>query len=273
MITDKQRRDFENKSRDIRRYVWEIVFKTGKGHVGGTFSIVEVLVLLYYYILDMEKISKYDAERDRVLIGKGHACLAVYYILNDLQKFAPQDWLIGSFGTNNDTLGGQLNTYYTGVEYNTGSLGHVLGIGAGFALNAKLSEKSYMTYVILGDGECDEGSIWEAAKFSVERKLNNLVALVDCNGLSVLGNVQLSSIGDRFGSLGWDVLICDGHDFASIYSALNRCGESDKPSVVLLKTVKGKGMSFIENNSWNHQTPISEDQYESGILELNQSWI
>ena len=251
----------------------ETVIETGKGHLGGTFSCIDILVALYYGgILRFDTKNPRWPERDRLVIGKGHACLAVYNILVDLGFFEAAR--LKEYGKNGSSLGGQLNINTPGVEYNTGSLGNALGIGAGIALAAKMDGKKYRAFALLGDGECQEGSIWESVMFASQQKLNNLICIIDRNRLSVTDVVEEDDgsgrLEDKFKTCGWKCLVIDGHSFEEIVSAFSGLDELEQPLVIIANTVKGKGVSFMENGvKWHHAIPTKEE-LEIARKELSQ---
>ena len=175
-------KELKDKAKWIRRQVLETVAAAGKGHIGGTFSCTDILVALYYgKILRVNPKNPKWIERDRFVIGKGHACLALYYIWADMGFFDKSR--LKEYGKNGGGLSGQLNIDTPGVEYSTGSLGHALGVGAGMALAAKMDNMKYKTFVLVGDGECAEGSIWESIFFASQQRLNNLIGIIDRNRL------------------------------------------------------------------------------------------
>jgi len=258
----------------VRRTVLEAIAERRKGHIGGTYSCVDLLVALYYGgILRFDSAQPAWLDRDRFLIGKGHACLALYAILMD-QGFIARE-RFGEYGVDGGSLGGQLDIRTPGVEYNTGSLGHVLGIGAGIALAAKLDGRDYRAVVMVGDAECYEGSIWEALAFAGQHQLDGLIAIIDRNRLSVmdlLGDDALfAGFGAKVTAFGWDYDEIDGHSFSSILEAFDG-DRSTRPRMILANTIKGKGISFMENGvKWHHGVPNERElavaRRELGISE------
>tara|TARA_Y100000590_G_scaffold35278_1_gene38340 strand:+ start:3901 stop:4716 length:816 start_codon:yes stop_codon:yes gene_type:complete len=263
----------EKIAKDLRLKILKTAKKTGgKGaHLGGTFSCIELLVSLYYGNILKFKANrpKWD-DRDRVLIGKGHAHLALYHIWSNL-GFLPKN-ILNTYGKNGSSLGQQLNIKTPGSEYNTGSLGHVTGIATGICLAAKLDKKNFRTFAIVGDAECDEGAIWESAMFAGKNNLNNLVAIVDKNSLSVMDVIEEedidSNLNSKFKACNWNVKEIDGHSFSQILSALEYDPSINKPTVIIAKTIKGKGISFMENEiAWHSGIP-SEEQFNKAIKEI-----
>ncbi|UCD54967.1 MAG: transketolase [Candidatus Omnitrophota bacterium] len=253
----------KKKARWVRTKVLNTIARLRKGHLGGTLSCTDLLVALYY-----GKIMRFDAanpnwsERDRFLIGKGHAHLALYYIWTDLGFFDVRK--LEEYGTDGSSLGFQLDRNIPGSEYNTGSLGHVIGIGAGMALAAKMDRKAYKTIVLVGDGECDEGSIWEAVMFASRYRLNNLMTIVDRNQATVIENrVEDDGSGrleEKFKMCGWESITINGHSFEQILSAFTGLEKFNRPLAIIADTVKGKGASFLEQGAkWHHLVPSAEE--------------
>ena len=244
------------------------IWKAGKGHIGGTFSCIDLLTVIYYQFMEISKENLKSDERNRFLIGKGHACLAIYNILDDMGFFEFD--LLEEYKKDGGFIGGQMDISVPGVETNTGSLGHALGMGCGLALGAQLDSKLFKTFVLLGDGECDEGAIWESVYFAGQNKLSNLYAIIDRNWQTVTEKInvqkQISSLEEKFKSAGWNVSTIDGHNYEEIISAVSN--ETNQPKVIIADTIKGKGISFIENGiAWHHTVP-KDSQYHSALNEL-----
>lgn len=253
----------KKKAQWLRRQVLEKIVQTGKGHIGGTYSCIDLLVALYYGgLLKIDPVNPGWRDRDRFLIGKGHVCLALFYIWAELGYFNVSK--LEEYGKNGGSLGGQLDIYVSGAEHNTGSLGHAIGIGAGMALAAKLDSKNYKTVVLIGDAECDEGSIWESAMFAGKMGLNNLVGIIDRNRLSVTDVIVEDDgsgrLDEKFIACGWKVVSIDGHSFKEIFEAFEVLGKLNKPLMIIANTVKGRGVSFMENGiKWHHSIPSGEE--------------
>ena len=270
----KNFKELKRKANWVRREVLETVVETGKGHIGGTFSCTDMLVALYYgKILRVSPNNPKWDERDRLILGKGHACLALYNILVDLGFFDVSR--LQEYGKDGSSLGGQLNIDTPGVEYNTGSLGHALGIGAGMALAAKMDKKNYRVFALVGDGECAEGSIWESIMFASQHRLNNLIGIVDRNRLSVTDVIEEEEEGsgrldNKFRACGWKCVTIDGHSFEEILVAFSGLDKLGQPLMVIANTVKGKGVSFMEDEvRWHHSVPTREE-FELAKKELGQ---
>ena len=253
------------KANYIRSQILEMIASAGKGHIGGAFSCTDILVTLFYGgILRFDPANQNWSERDRFILSKGHACTALYAILADLGYFAISE--LRNYGQNGCMLRGHPDRKIPGIEVDTGSLGHGLGIAAGLALGAKMDKKDYNTFVLLGDGECYEGTVWESAMFSGHHHLNNLVAIVDRNGICATDFIKdclcLDHLDEKWKAFGWDVSVVDGHSFEELLSAFKSLSfrKSDKPLILIANTVKGKGVSFMEGNPiWHHTVPKGEE--------------
>jgi len=255
------------KAKQIRQETFEMVMNAKCGHMGGSFSSLEVMVYLYYS--GQLKHRPHDTNwslRDRFILSKGHANNSLYVILADLGYY-PKDEL-KSFCQNGTFLGNHSDRIVPGIEVSTGSLGHGLGLGAGLSLGAKLNGESFKTYVILGDGECQEGSVWEASMFAAQHKLKDLIAILDRNRLGSEDFTEntsgLDSVEDKWKAFGWEVFSIDGHSFKEIEQAMNACmaSLSDKPKMIIANTVKGKGLPTHENQPRAHHTLPKGDEIE-----------
>ena len=263
--------ELELKASRIRLRALEDAVRAGKGHLGGSFSCVEILVSLYYgKFIRINPQDYRNSTRDYFIMGKGHACLSLYPILLDLGFITKERYL--EYGKNGSSLGGQLDVSIPGVEYNTGSLGHALGICAGIAKAAQIDERNSRAIALVGDAECDEGAIWEAVMFAAEHKLNNLVCIIDRNRLSVTQVIESEVLfGDfetKMNLFEWDCHIIDGHDYKEIFEAFEHAASATRPTMILANTVKGKGVSFMENEvKWHHSIP-SQKEVELARREL-----
>jgi len=265
----------EEKAKWLRREVLEMCGKAGTGHVSSAFSCIEIVVALYYGgILRFNSHNPNWDERDRFIISKGHSGIAIYPILADL-GFFPYDE-IGRFCQKDGILGVHISKNIPGVEATTGSLGHGLGLGIGLALAAKMDRKLYMTVVLMGDGECYEGAVWESAMFAGHHQLNNLVAIVDRNMLCTTDFTEnflhLLPLEDKWKSFGWNTATIDGHSFDEILKVFAdvRSRRSNKPLVVIANTIKGKGVSFMENIPIWHAVCPKDEQLRMAGEELRQ---
>ena len=258
----------------VRREILEMIARAGAGHIGGSLSCTDILVSLYQGgILRAKKGDLAWPDRDRFILSKGHAVEALWATLS-LSGFLPPGSL-ASYGANGTRLGGHPDRSVPGVEVSTGSLGHGLGLGSGLALAARHLQKDYLTYVLLGDGECYEGSVWEAAQFAAHHKLANLVAIVDRNRQITLDDTEacnrLEPFADKWSAFGWETREVNGHSFDELLKALTapRSPHRTKPLVVIAHTLKGKGVSFMETSvGWHHRVPKG-DQLVQARRELN----
>jgi transketolase len=261
------------KAVSIRKHIIEMLYRAKSGHPGGSLSAVDALVALYFSHMHHNPKNPLDPNRDRFILSKGHAAPALYAVLAEQGYFPVQE--LTKLRTINCMLQGHPACLYTvGIEASTGSLGHGLSFATGVALSGKLDKKNYHIYVMIGDGETDEGQIWEAAASAAHYKLDNLTALMDRNYLQIDGNTEevlrLESVRDRWSSFGWYVIEVDGHDIKSILEALKEAkSHCNQPSIIILNTIKGKGVSFMENNIDFHGVPPNEMEYKLAMDELN----
>tara|TARA_R100000664_G_C2760058_1_gene150670 strand:- start:7029 stop:7832 length:804 start_codon:yes stop_codon:yes gene_type:complete len=265
-------KDIAKKSQEFRIEILNAIRNAGKGHIGGAYSCIDILTVLYYCgVLNIDKDNYNHSNRNRFLLSKGHAAIAQYVILQDLGLITKEDI---NLLNNGGILGEHPDHKIPGVEFDSGSLGHGLGVASGFALAAKLDNKSYKTFVVLGDGECHEGTIWEAAMLASHLKLNNLIAIVDRNSLCIHGNTEdinsLSPFCDKWESFGWNVNEIDGHDHDQIFKSLNET-DLHKPTVIVANTVKGKGVSFMENDHKWHHGGIDQEVYDNALQQLRSA--
>lgn len=248
----------------FRLEILEMAVRGKGGHLGGSYSVIDVLTTLYYRVLSHDPSQPDWPDRDRLIFSKGHSCLALYCVLADLGYFPKAD--LETYYLNDGHLAGH-PTFgsVTGVEATTGSLGHGLSISVGMAMSAKLDDMPRRVFTILGDGECNEGSVWEAFASGAQFKLDNLTAIVDCNGYESLGTVDeimsIEPLGDRLRSFGWAVAEIDGHDFDQLIPSLENIPlEAGKPTAIISRTAKGKGVSFMENVSkWHYRAPSPDE--------------
>lgn len=262
--------DYSKKSKEIRSDILKSLYACQSGHPGGSLSCVEMLMALYYKTMNIDPKNPQKQDRDRVVLSKGHACPTLYAILADLGYFPKSD--LANLRQINSHLQGHPDSNKTpGVDMNTGSLGQGAGLGMGLALAAKHAMSEYKVYVILGDGECQEGLVWEAAMAAAHYKLDNLVFMLDHNGLQIDGsNDQVMSIGDvskKFDAFGFECFEVDGHDVDAIEQVLKE-EVVGKPKFVRCKTVKGKGISFMEDQSGWHGRPLTEEEFNAAMKEL-----
>ncbi len=261
----------EEISKQVRRGILDIVYKTRSPHIGSSLSVVDILVSLYFKFLNNSPESVRDEKRDRFILSKGHAALALYVVLAE-RGYINKEHLEG-FAVNGGTLEQHPNKDLDrGIELSTGSLGHALSVGSGMAMAGKMDRIKYKVYVLLSDGELNEGSVWEAIMFAGHRKLYNLVALVDLNKIQALGYtnniIDMNPLNEKWKAFGWHVQECNGHDHKEISFMLENLS-NDKPNVIILDTVKGKGVSFMEDQLlWHYRSP-NDKEYQSALRELN----
>ena len=261
----------KQKALDVRCSILTMLEEAGSGHTGGSLSLVEILVSLYYSKLNHDPKNPSWRERDRFVLSKGHGCPALYAILADFGYFH-KDELMGlrKYGS---CLQGHPEKNIAGVEASTGSLGQGLSLSIGMALSARLDNRKNRIFCILGDGETNEGQVWESAMTAAHYKLDNIIAIVDHNKLQIDGPVDqvknLEPFEDKWRSFGWKVKRCNGHDFKELLSALDWADDvKEQPAVIIADTIKGKGVSFMENdNRWHGVTPVKED-LEKALKEL-----
>jgi transketolase len=266
----------DSRSREIRKTVVKILEASRRGHVGSTFSLIEILRVLYDDVLRYDPKNPKWSERDRCILSKGHGCLALYAILAE-KGFFPEAEL-WKFCQSDGILGGHPEYgKVPGIEASTGSLGHGLSIGIGFALNARYEKANYRTFVILGDGESNEGSVWEAAMCAGKHKLSNLTVMVDYNKHQSYGTTyevqDLEPLADKWRAFGFAATEVDGHSVEELRSVLlNLPLQSNKPTAIICHTVKGKGIPFAENNlKWHHKNKVSDQEIESMLAALEEN--
>lgn len=272
-ILSKQDAELMLISSRIRRSALELVYRAQSGHIGGSFSICELLAVLYFKELRIDPDKPHDPERDRFVLSKGHCTPALYSALA-MRGYFPVEDLAGFRDIDSELSGHAEMKHVKGVDMSTGSLGQGFSAAVGMALAGKLDEKDYRVYSIIGDGELQEGQIWEAAMSAGNFKLDNLCAIVDNNGLQIDGSIDEimspNPIGDKFAAFKFNVLTCDGHDIGSICKALDAARNTKgKPSVIIAKTVKGKGVSFMENSCEWHGNDPNTEQYLKAAAELD----
>ena len=264
--------DVAEKAQDMRRLVVGMIGKAGAGHIGGDLSVTDILATLFFAVLKLDPAAPLAPERDRFILSKGHCSAALYSALA-LRGFIAREQL-ATFLAPLSALNGHPNRRKVpGVEANTGPLGHGLPIGVGCAIAAKLAGAAWRTFVVLGDGELQEGSNWEAAMAAGHRGLDNLVAVVDRNRLQQGARTEdtnrLEPLADKWAAFGWQVVECDGHDHRALFDIFT-APRQGKPLCVIAKTIKGKGVSFIEDRvEWHHKVP-SPEQEQVAIAELTK---
>jgi transketolase len=260
------------KALQIRSSILTMVHEAKSGHIGGSFSATELVVGLYYEIMRHDPANPAWPKRDRFILSKGHCAPVIYAVLADCGYFPKED--LAHFRRPGSHLQGHPYQPKTpGVEASTGTLGLGLSTALGMALGAKLRNESHFYYVLCGDGELQEGQIWEAALFGSKYKLDNVIAFVDRNYLQTDGNTEdvmpLDPLVDKWRAFGWNSLEIDGHDFGQIFEAVERAKDGlGKPTMIVANTIKGKGVSFMENQAEWHSGPPTMEQYTKALEEL-----
>jgi len=251
-----------NKSAALRLAVLEMVAAAQKGHIGGAYSCIDILVALYYGgILRFDPANPAWPLRDRFILSKGHSGTALFAVLADLGFFDTAE--LSRYCCNGGILGGHPDRKVPGIEAYTGSLGHGLGIGAGMALAAKMDGADWRVYVLVGDGECNEGSVWESLVFASRHKLSNITLIIDRNSQCVLDFTEecapLDPLADRLAAFGWEVEEINGHSFQELLASFERAS-STRPRAIVANTIKGKGVSFMEKVlKWHHAIPNTKE--------------
>ena len=260
-------------SANIKLGALEAVFSASSGHPGGSLSISDILSYLYFEEMNIDPRDPKKADRDRFVLSKGHTAPALYAALAERGYFPREDLKI--FRHIDSYLQGHPDMKGTpGVDMTTGSLGLGFSAACGMALSAKISGESYRVYSVLGDGESEEGQVWEAAMFAAHKKLDNLCIFLDYNGLQIDGPISEvndpSPLDEKFAAFGWNVLMIDGHDIEAIDGAAKAAKAcKGKPTAIICRTVKGKGVSFMENSVKWHGSAPNEEQYKQAVSEIN----
>ncbi len=258
-------------AKDVRRDIVQMTSAANSGHPGGSLSSVEILTALYGFVMRHDPSNPRWPDRDRFILSKGHACPVLYATLARFGYFPVEE--LKTFRQLGSRLQGHAHIMTPGVEMSAGSLGQGLSFGIGMALAGRLDLKSYRTYVLLGDGECDEGQVWEAAMSAAHYKVDTVTAIVDRNGIQndrfVSQVMEIEPFADKWRAFGWHVLEVDGHDHAQLLKALeNVRAIVGKPTVIIARTVKGKGVSFMENNPDFHGRAANKDELPIALREL-----
>ena len=267
-------RELEKIALEVRKKLLQNIVKAGGGHTGGSMSSVDILVALYFEVMNIDPGNPEMKGRDRFIMSKGHSVESLHAVLSRRGFFSEE--ILDSYGEFGSILAGHPTRKVPGIEVNSGALGHGLSVGAGLALAAKRSGSPYRTFVLMGDGEHGEGSIMEAAAAAGHYKLDNLVAIIDRNGLQISGKTEevlsIENLEAKYRACGWNIRSCDGHHMGELSSTLKEVPfETGRPSFLIAHTVKGKGVSFMEDKAvWHHKVPSAE-QLEQAINELNLS--
>lgn len=275
-ISEIEIEEIEKVSKKLRSNILMMIHNAKSGHPGGSLSCTDILNVLFTKCMkhfpDCTENSQYN-NRDRFILSKGHASAALYAIMAHCGYFKEEELLtFRKFGSK--LQGHPCSSKLKGIEISTGSLGQGLSIGCGIALGLKIDNLKNKVYVLLGDGELEEGSVWEAAMNAAHNKLNNLIAIIDRNKLQIDGSTEnvksVGNVSEKFKSFGWNTTEIDGHNLNQIYDSIMSAQESDKPFAIIANTVKGKGVSFMENNpAWHGKAP-NDDELQKALDELNR---
>lgn len=258
---------------EIRENILDMVYRAKAGHIGGDFSVCDILVSLYYLHMNVSPQDMDNPNRDRFILSKGHSVEALYCVLADKGFFPKED--LETFSAFGSKYIGHPNNKVNGIEMNSGSLGHGLSVAVGMAIAAKMDNAPYRVYTVMGDGELAEGSVWEGAMAAGHYKLDNLTAVIDRNRLQISGTTEevmtQDSQEERWDSFGWNVIKAKGNDINDLDRAFNEAKAcKGKPSIIIAETVKGCGVSFMENSAkWHHKVP-SDEEYAMAKAELKE---
>lgn len=264
--------DLKEITKDIRRKILKMKYDSQEGHIGSSLSCADILSVLYFKIMKIDSTKPLDENRDRFILSKGHAVSALFAVLAQ-KGFFSEDVLDTYCKDGSKLAGHSSRNAVAGMEASTGALGHGLPMAAGSALAGKRDNKDYRVFVLLSDGECDEGTTWESALFSAHQKLDNLVLIIDYNKWQAFGRTKdvlnLEPLVKKWESFGWSVKEIDGHNFSEIENALSEIPfEKEKPSVIIAHTIKGKGVSFMEDTLESHYMHLTKEDYEKAIKEI-----
>jgi transketolase len=259
----------------IRKDILYMHSKSSTSHIGSSLSCIEILVSLYWDILKISPRDPYNENRDRFILSKGHACSSMYATLAKRRFF--HEKILDTYCVNGGKLFGHVTRgIIPGIESSAGSLGHGLSIGIGMAVAGRYDRKNFRVFVLMSDGECNEGSVWEGALFAAHHKLDNLISIIDYNKLQAFGRtdevISLEPFVEKWKSFGWAVKETDGHNFGQLIKILGSVPfEKNKPSIIIAHTVKGKGISFMENKlEWHYKSP-NQEILKIALEELNSS--
>jgi transketolase len=264
-------KEYLTESNRLRGRILKAAIGAGGGHIGGSFSVIDLLYYLFRDVLRNMSAAGTEPNRDRLILSKGHSCLALYACLDEF-GFIQKDELFSFLELDSRLAGHSEHFLIPAIEITTGSLGHGLGVGAGMALAGKMNSQQWKTFCIVGDGECNEGSIWESFMFIAQHKLNNLITFIDSNkqeSLDFTKNIlSIEPIKEKIEAFGLNAIEIDGHSFQEISKSINQALESDIPTVIICHTVKGKGVDFMEGvMKWHYRAP-SEQELNDSLIQL-----
>ncbi|MHC5374185.1 transketolase [Enterococcus sp. LJL120] len=262
----------EKKAVELRKRTFQLVYEGKTGHTGSDLSCADILTALYFQVLNVDAKNPENPDRDRYIQSKGHAVEILWTTL--AAKGFIDEAELETFSQFKSRLIGHPNNQVDGIEMNTGSLGHGLAVSTGIALAGKMDQKNYKTYTLMGDGELAEGSVWEAAMAAANYKLKNLTAIIDHNGLQISGKtvdvMNSEPLKEKWQAFGWHVIEVDGNNMAELLAAFDSDENGEKPKLIIANTIKGKGVSFAENQAgWHHKVPTDE-QYQQAMAEFDQ---
>jgi len=268
-------KNISNFSKSIRKNILDMALSAGanSSHFGGALSIADIVSILFGYKMKINKTNPEWEGRDRFILSKGHACLAYYSALSEIGYISKEE--LKTFeGNESNLLGHPVINRKLGIEFSNGSLGMGLSLGIGLAISSKKKNKNFKVFVIVGDGECNEGSVWEAAMAAANFHLDNLYVIVDHNNFQQTGSnndiMKLGSLKDKWSSFGWETTELDGHNIEKLYDYFNSNQQTNKPKALIANTIKGKGFSFSKNNNdWHHRV-LTKKIYDEALEELNK---
>lgn len=275
-FTEKDVERLEEQAVQLRRDIVEMIHAAKAGHPGGSLSAVDMITALYFHVMRIDPQNPRWEDRDRFVFSKGHACPALYAALARRGFFDPKH--LTTLRQYHSILQGHPDMNKTpGIDISSGSLGNGLAIGVGMAMSGRLHHQDYMTYVMLGDGEVQEGMVWEAAMAAHHHDLGNLVAIVDCNGVQINGWVNeimtVEPLADKWRAFGWNVVEVNGHNMKDLLTVLHTAKTMRHPTVILMRTVKGRGVSFMEDDCKWHGNSPSDEELVQAILEIGEGGV
>ena len=275
-FTEKDVERLEEQAVQLRRDIVEMIHAAKAGHPGGSLSAVDMITALYFHAMRIDPQNPRWEDRDRFVLSKGHACPALYAALARRGVFDPKH--LTTLRQYHSILQGHPDMNKTpGIDISSGSLGNGLAIGVGMAMSGRLHHQDYMTYVMLGDGEVQEGMVWEAAMAAHHHDLGNLVAIVDCNGVQINGWVNeimtVEPLADKWRAFGWNVVEVNGHNMKDLLTVLHTAKTMRHPTVILMRTVKGRGVSFMEDDCKWHGNSPSDEELVQAILEIGEGGV
>ena len=275
-FTEKDVERLEEQAVQLRRDIVEMIHAAKAGHPGGSLSAVDLITALYFHVMRIDPQNPRWEDRDRFVLSKGHACPALYAALARRGFFDPKH--LTTLRQYHSILQGHPDMNKTpGIDISSGSLGNGLAIGVGMAMSGRLHHQDYMTYVMLGDGEVQEGMVWEAAMAAHHHDLGNLVAIVDCNGVQINGWVNeimtVEPLADKWRAFGWNVVEVNGHNMKDLLTVLHTAKTMRHPTVILMRTVKGRGVSFMEDDCKWHGNSPSDEELVQAILEIGEGGV